>query len=488
MAKTVTTGDPLPGPFAGQSMNCRACHLVNEFRETLGNSSYADFARRSPLPAREDGRTVTTRNSPSLVSAKARSNRPDLLHLDGEFCTIRELIESTLTGRNFGWLPEEKATANHHIAEVIRHDDGSGALARERSDGFSYSALFASASRLSARNIRLPASYRIDVSTATDKEILASVAQMIGAYVRSLRFHRDFQGEFDTSPYDVFLAKNSLPRAPRCIHPGECDVESDIAYARRLRSAIDELKEPRWVVPGDGRFLTHDQAFEFGPDELAGLKIFLAEPHNSEAASSAHIGNCLACHVPPAFSDFDFHNTGASQEEYDRIHGEGAFGQLVIPGLEKRTQDYGAFLPPTSLHPRANGRFAAVPDAEHPERADLGLWNVFANPDCPNPQARLRALLGSLSPEDSGTPLLDRCIACFKTPSLRDLGQDPPYLHNGAKDTIADVIRFYLDFSERARRGAVRNADARMKKVFLETEDIGSLVKFLRSLNEDYDE
>ena len=27
---TVTTGAPLPGPFAGFAMNCRACHLVNE--------------------------------------------------------------------------------------------------------------------------------------------------------------------------------------------------------------------------------------------------------------------------------------------------------------------------------------------------------------------------------------------------------------------------------------------------------------------------
>ena len=27
---TETTGDPLPGPFAGQAINCRACHMVDE--------------------------------------------------------------------------------------------------------------------------------------------------------------------------------------------------------------------------------------------------------------------------------------------------------------------------------------------------------------------------------------------------------------------------------------------------------------------------
>jgi cytochrome c len=30
---TTTTGDPLPGPFAGASMNCRSCHLVDERKE-----------------------------------------------------------------------------------------------------------------------------------------------------------------------------------------------------------------------------------------------------------------------------------------------------------------------------------------------------------------------------------------------------------------------------------------------------------------------
>jgi hypothetical protein len=31
-----TTGAPLPGPFAGQSMNCRSCDLVDEQLDTPG--------------------------------------------------------------------------------------------------------------------------------------------------------------------------------------------------------------------------------------------------------------------------------------------------------------------------------------------------------------------------------------------------------------------------------------------------------------------
>ncbi len=71
MEETVTTSDPLPGPFAGQSMNCRACHLVDEQVEipSGGMRTYSDFARRSPVPEREDGKRVAMRNSPPLVNA-----------------------------------------------------------------------------------------------------------------------------------------------------------------------------------------------------------------------------------------------------------------------------------------------------------------------------------------------------------------------------------------------------------------------------------
>ncbi|HBH81667.1 MAG TPA: hypothetical protein DDY39_17720, partial [Nitrospira sp.] len=59
-----TIGAPIaPGPFKGRSMNCRACHLVDDVLEAPGGGmrSYTDFARRSPIPARADGKTVAVR-------------------------------------------------------------------------------------------------------------------------------------------------------------------------------------------------------------------------------------------------------------------------------------------------------------------------------------------------------------------------------------------------------------------------------------------
>lgn len=46
-----------PGPFKGMSMNCRACHLVDDVLLSGGMRTYADLARRSPIPARADGKT-----------------------------------------------------------------------------------------------------------------------------------------------------------------------------------------------------------------------------------------------------------------------------------------------------------------------------------------------------------------------------------------------------------------------------------------------
>src|SRR5262249_24229779 len=88
-----TTHGPVPGPFAGQAINCRSCHLIDEVFDTAGQSTYADFARHSPIPAREDGATTTPRNSPPLVNALIPRRVGFFLHFDGEFATPEALVK-----------------------------------------------------------------------------------------------------------------------------------------------------------------------------------------------------------------------------------------------------------------------------------------------------------------------------------------------------------------------------------------------------------
>jgi hypothetical protein len=478
---TETLGAPLPGPSAGLSMNCRACHLVEQGSATGGgNRTYADFARRSPLPAREGGRTHTPRNSPPPVNAFL-AQRPDfLLHFDGEFATVQDLVKSTITGRNFGWLPLEQPQAVAHIAHIIRDDGGSGELAQQC--GGPYAVLLKGTDPSIPPEFQLPRAWRIDVTQASDAEILDAVAKLVEAHLRSLVFAQD-DGTFKGSPCDAFLRKNGLPRAP---DPDE----SDIDYGRLLLQLLAGLTAPQFVTDADGGFTTHQQAFVLGPQESAGLQIFLREPPSTplppEVLAQGHIGNCIACHAPPFFTDFHFHNTGATQDEYDTIHGSGAFAALDIPDLPTRRANHNAYLPATPQHPEAQGPFRAVPSADKPGQAHLGLWNVYANGDFPEPQLRLQRLLCEASEPCAPRPLLPNSIARFKTPGLRDLGHSAPYFHTGANNTIEDVVRFYRKVSDMARAGQLRNGAPELQGMALTEEDIAPVGAFLRALNEDY--
>jgi hypothetical protein len=424
-----TTGD-VRGPFAGLAMNCRQCHLVDEkgygdFGDhTLGNRTYADFTRRSRVPPRGDGLVRTTRNAPTLVDAFIPRDTPLFLHHDGQFASAHDLIIGTLTGRNFGWKPEEYATAVHHIANIIRNDDATGYLATQARGGrfqiedgslATYSNIFAGFTDYNGNYIwdvralipdLIAPQYQLDMRYATDDQILDTAASLIESYMRNLFFSQDTNGldfvgdgtpVFNGSPFDIFLIKNNLPRYPNTN-------ETALQYSVRLRQSLDQLANPQFVTdPADGHFDTHVQTFQFGATELAGLKIFLADKSSFAANPKANVGNCAACHSLPAFTDFIFHNTGAAQQDYEAVHGAGSFNHLKIPDLATRQSNYDAWLPPTPLHPHANGLLETPPDPNIPGAADLGLWNVYANPDFPAPQPGLAQivprLLGLSSPQ-----------------------------------------------------------------------------------------
>ena len=468
-----TSLGPLEGPFAGRSMNCRNCHLVDDTADAQ-TRTYADYSRKSLVPLREDGETETARNSPSLVNASLPRTVPFFLHFDGEFTSLEGLVAATLTGRNFGWLPGERAAAVAHVARVIREDNGGDDLASQFGS-LSYRVVLAGMDPSIPPELVLPPSFRLDAGGASDGEVLNAVVRLIAAYTRSLEFSRDEAGLFNGSPYDAFLAKNGLPRVPE---PGE----SDLDYSRRLRAAVAGLAAPQFVGSEDGAFGEHDQDFVFGPDELKGLKIFFREPLPETLAGnprylSTRTGNCIACHAAPSFTDFSFHNTGATQEAFDEAHGDGAFQRLFIPDRAYRSAHPEEFLPPTELHPAATGRYRSG-------EVDLGVWNVFGNPDFPGPQASLSALL---NPDgESEDAVLRRTIGAFKTPGLRDLSQSGPYLHTGLKRGLEEVLEFYASSATKARGGSLRNAAPELEGMFLGENDIDPLAAFLRALNEDY--
>jgi hypothetical protein len=472
-------GGPMPGPFAGQSINCRTCHFVDEFQgvPNAGNRTYADFTDHSPIPRELNGFLRTPRNAMQMVGSLQTHTGPTFLHFDGEFATPQDLVSATLTGRNFGWAPDQSLQAMAHIAQVIRQDNGQGIIASSYGN-LSYAVVFLGTDKSIPPEYLLPAQYRLDVSTASDQQILNAVAQLITQYMESLLFQQDAKGRYIGSPYDVFLRINHLPRQPE-------SGETDANYAQRLSRAVGALSNPQFVDGKLGSFQFHAQPFVFGATELAGLKVFLAAA-NGTTDGSQHAGNCVACHVPPNFTDFRFHNTGVSQEEYDAANGSGAFALLAIPSLAARGANYDVYLPASANHPNASESFRHPAVAGSPQYADLGLWNVYLNPDMPNPQTNLASIVCANSQNCATDQGLATTVAQFKTPTLRDLEDSAPYFHNGSQLTFTDVVQFYIASSQLVRLGALRNPPQEFAGMSINQNDAASLSAFLVSLTEDY--
>jgi cytochrome c peroxidase len=479
-----TTRTDLPGAFAGGHMNCRACHMVDEHSQTphAGMRAYADFARRAAIPERSDGQTTTPRNSQQLVNIAISARKNKLFHFDGRFSSMGDLVKATLTGRNYGWLAHEEKLAIKHIARVVKND--TGISSSEDAITGAYKTLLKATDQSIPAQDKLPLPYRIDIDTASDMDILNAISTLIAVYVNQLEFSRDEDGLYNGSPYDQFLIKNQLPRKPS-------EGQTALEYGRNLLLSLNQLDKPAYIRGRAWQFKTHKQRFRFGPLELAGVKIFLTEKQSHKKAA----GNCISCHAPPEFTDFNFHNTAVSQIEYDQVHQSGTFMKLDIPDLASRNDNFNDFLPATSKHPQAEGPFLSIPERDKPQQADLGLWNVFDNPDSCTHQTTLENMVckkinkHQTNKEIACTPniLLENTIALFKTPGIRDLGHSSPYMHNGMFDSLEAVTKHYMEVSALARAGKVRNAAPELSKIHIQHNDIKKLTAFMKALNEDYD-
>ena len=472
-------------PYAGQSISCRACHMVDEHVDTneLGMRAYSDFAARSPVPAREDQQETVVRNSPIIVHASI-SRENFVLHYDGEFASLEQLVYETLAGRNFGWVAGEQKLAVQHVCRIIKEDNGKDELASEFGE-LSYAEMLSGKTKSGdsvEKEYLLPKDYQVDTKQASCDEIYSAVVKLISSYTESLTFASD---ESIFSPYDVFLSINNLPTQAN-------ENETDIDYSKRLLNKIRDLKKLNKLQfveknpnTEDGKFLFHDQDYMFTEQELIGLEIFF----NQEPDDDIGTGNCIACHAAPHFTDFGLHNIGITQIEYDNIHGFGKFSALNLPSLNKREKNANVFLPATEVHPKRKGIFRRPASQEFPAYTDLGAWNIIFNSDYPLPQESLYNLICIKEGKDvceSKEHALERSIARFKTPSLRDMGHSGPYMHNGQISDLHSLITFYIAAANSNKKGLIRNGAEELNDIAITAKDVQPLFLFLVSLYEDY--
>ncbi len=370
-------------PGSDVTVSCATCHVPQE--NYKGERAFADSVARSIIPSRAGGRDLTLRNTPTLLDA---ANGSAFNH-DGEFDSLEALIESKLYGRQYGWTAEQRDDAAAEIKNALEGDTGVSNLANG-----TYVEAFKRA-------------YETDFSKTTPAEAVALIAKALASYVGTLK-------TTDTAPYDAFAYLNRL-------NAGFAENDTPDDFSGRVFGNLGNTEgrlSVKWPKPYD------ETAYQ-------GLKTFYRVPGED---GTVKIGNCVACHHPPHFTDYGFHNTGVAQMEYDGVHGDGAFATLD----------------------------AASVTLGRPMKDDAGVADFGR---------------GVHSKTDSD-------LGAFKTPPLRNLGKTGPYMHNGAYETLEDVIRQKIRASELAKAGKLRNADPELLRMNITEDDVAEIAAFLRTLDE----
>jgi cytochrome c peroxidase len=192
----------------------------------------------------------------------------------------------------------------------------------------------------------------------------------------------------------------------------------------------------RTISYGESRFDRYADAVASGneagqqvlsPQEQRGLRVFLTN------------GQCITCHNGPMLTDHAFHNTGVPQA--------------------KSTPD--------------RGRYEGISKLLRDEFNCLGPYSDARPEQCTE--------LQFLTAADASQ------LGSFRTPSLRNVGLRPPYMHAGQLTTLEQVIAHYVRApaaavgrSELAARSDRRADRIVVRMTSLEVEDLAA---FLRALN-----
>jgi cytochrome c peroxidase len=177
------------------------------------------------------------------------------------------------------------------------------------------------------------------------------------------------------------------------------------------------------------------------PSAVRGLKLFVGK------------AQCIICHHGPLLTDYEFHDTQVPSED-SLVWAMTEDGELPAGGV-----------PPADL-----GRVHGV---ERLRASEFGVGSSWS--DDPDGPARVKvdylpSHLHEGSPE-------------FKTPSLRNVELTPPYMHNGAFDTLEEVIEFYS--TRTGARSFGGQAERILQPLHLTAEESADLVAFLESLTDD---
>ena len=179
----------------------------------------------------------------------------------------------------------------------------------------------------------------------------------------------------------------------------------------------------RTIVPGPALFDRYVEALLnnkdaeakqiLTADEIAGLKLFIGK------------AKCTNCHNGPLFTNGDFHDTGLPPDQHE-------------PSVDRG---------------RADGITKVLAD-------EFNCLSRYSDAD-PNQCYELRFI-------DTGA---QKYIGAFKTPTLRNVAERPPYMHAGQFATLEEVLTFYQQKADNPELGHRGLTDRELQQLaaFLKT-------------------
>jgi cytochrome c peroxidase len=222
-----------------------------------------------------------------------------------------------------------------------------------------------------------------------------------------------------------------------------------------------------------------DEALE--PEQLLGLLAFIRRIDSTDPIFTPEIGvgNCVACHAGPEFTEAAFTSLLAESEDGEpellevEEMPELDMGNLVV-GEETAFLDVG--FSNIGVRPTTDdlGRGAEVNGfpLSFTRQALLGLEFAPELPECGGP-------------DEEQCPEADRVAVdgTFKVPGLRNVALTGPYFHNGGDATLEDVVEFY---DRRGNYGDdnIENLERNIARITLTELDEDPLVEFLESLTD----
>jgi len=271
--------------------------------------------------------------------------------------------------------------------------------------------------------------------------IESSVEHGISRTRCALIIYKHYRGEYE----EIFgpMPEFSDDKFPAAARPAPDNAEAQALWdgmTKDQRSAVTTLYARlgksiaayvRTIRPGTSRFdryveaaLSGDQARMeeiFAAEEAVGLKLFIGK------------AQCVNCHNGPLFTNNDFHNVGVPQ--------------------------------PTGFEPD-RGRAEAIRKVRENEFNCLGQYSDAPPEAC----AELR-FMDTDESQYEGT---------FKTPSLRNVADRPPYMHAGQLGTLREVLKHYQKTARERRHAPGGRAEIAHGEIT--DEEITYLEMFLKTL------